>query len=136
MKKYLFAAIIAILFFGCSRYYYHTSGVITGDSYPHLKQEDKVKVVLTGEAPDFEVIGMVQVISKFSIFEIGDIVEEAQAKAREMGANIIALEGKVITKSKNEGTSGTTDKNGKFTEGTPPSVSEYPTYTFIAGRLK
>jgi hypothetical protein len=144
MNKYLFAAIIVIIFFGCSNYRnsgfnpsgYHTSGVITGMRSTPLPKFSMVQTVLIGEAPELEIVGMIQVVAPKAHHDIEIVVNQARIKAREMGCNFIVLEGKAYLKSSSPGTSGYTDNKGRYTEGTQPSVSEYPSYSFIAGRLK
>jgi hypothetical protein len=82
MKKYLFAVIIFVLFSGCNNYKssgfnnsgYHTSGVITGNRSTPLQKFAPVQTVLIGEAPELDIVGMIQVIAPNAIHNIEIVV--------------------------------------------------------------
>lgn len=134
MKKIITIIVLAILLSSCTTI--KTSGVVTGNNYPPLSPTENVKVILSGESPEVEVIGMIQVIAASAYYDdIQVIVEEAKVKAASMGANIILLEGRSTLLSETQGTTGSTDANGVYHAGTSGGTTESPKYTFIAGRI-
>ena len=131
--------LVSVLLTGCATAdFYKVSGVSTGANYGPLDKDANVQVFLSGQAPEFETVGLVQVLAASAAHDdIEVIVGFAKEKARMIGANIIVLEGKVTLKSVNPGSMGTPDGKGGIIPGTASgsSTSEYPKYVFIAGRI-
>lgn len=134
MKKIFTALVLIVLLASCSTM--RTTGVVTGDFYSPLLENENVKVILSGEAPEIEVIGMILVVVHHSYYDdIGSVVNEAKEKAASIGANIIILEGKSSTITSIPGTMGSTAATGVHHAGFSGGTTESLKYSFIAGRI-
>jgi hypothetical protein len=126
--------IILIIFFlsGCFRPMY-VSSVKTNDNYRPGTVSKSVKIYLTGEVPEYEEVGLIQVVlSGYQYDLIDKIVETARMKATEMGADCIILFNNNILTDKKTSILLTDDDVPVTVE----SLGRYPKYVFIAGRLK
>ena len=131
MRSFLF--VLTILFIsGCFRPMY-ISGVKTNDNYKAGTVSKSVKIYLTGDVPEYEEVGLIQVVlSGYRYDRIDRIVDAARIKAIEMGADCIILFNNTILNDKNTSTV-ITDNDVPVTV---ESWGQYPKYVFIAGRLK
>ena len=130
--RFIILFIVISLIIGCTRPMY-ISSIKTNEDYHPGTVSKIVKTYLTGKVPEYEEVGLIQVVlSDFRYDRIDRIVEETRIKAIEMGADcIILINSNVLT-----------DQNTSFyiTEDSVPvtmeSLGQYPKYVFIAGRLK
>jgi hypothetical protein len=128
----VFAIIVISLIAGCTRPMY-ISSIKTNEEYRPGIVSKNIKTYLTGKIPEYEEIGLIQIVlSNFRYDLIDRIVEEASVKAVEMGADCIILINNSVLKDQNTSFHMTDD-------GVPitmESIGQYPKYVFIAGRLK
>jgi hypothetical protein len=111
----------------------YVSSVKTNDNYRPGTVSKSVKIYLTGEVPEYEEVGLIQVVlSGYQYDLIDKIVETARMKATEMGADCIILFNNNILTDKKTSILLTDDDVPVTVE----SLSRYPKYVFIAGRLK
>lgn len=138
MKTNLFLIIVIVVlgFYGCNSSRYITSSVVTGNNYPSVTFDSQIKVVLFGEVPAMEEVGMIQIIVRNEYFDrIDKVVERAKTEARRMGANVIVLNKQgVVTRQSTESVS--PDPGNVALSYTVPVTVETPKYVFWAGRLK
>lgn len=117
---------------GCFRPMY-VSSVKTNDDYRPGTVSKSVKIYLTGEVPEYEEVGLIQVVLSGYLYDrIDRIVDAARLKAIEMGADCIILVNNAMLTDKNT-TTLITDSGVPVTV---ESLGKYPKYVFIAGRLK
>jgi len=132
----LFVFVILIFLFGCINSRYITSSVVTGNNYPSVTFDSQIKVVLFGEVPAMEQVGMIQIIVRNEYFDrIDKIVERAKSEARKMGANVIVLNQQGVV-SRQSTQSVSPDPGNVALSYTVPVTVETPKYVFWAGRLK
>ena len=141
MKKiYLIITACSLFFQACytTNYSYsiRASSVSLSEDVAPRPEDAKVLLVLTSSPPEYEEIGIVQVLVIDPMYDdIGKVMDKAKVEARKVGANIIVLKNKQVLMDPEKDSSTSTDGSGNELTTEAIKMQKYIKYVFSAGLI-